>query len=73
VKLEQASNNCILITPIHWNLVEHVCVVAVQCLAIERWLLWIEGSGILDDPAADGEAALLLDHEREMAQKRRFR
>ena len=52
------------LTAIHRNLVKDVGVVAMQCLAIRRWLLWIEGSGISDDLATDREAALLLDHQR---------
>jgi hypothetical protein len=31
---------------------------------IARWLLGIERPGIHDDLATDGEAALLLDHQR---------
>ena len=53
-----------MLTPIQWNLVRDVCVVAMQRLASRRWLLWIEGSGIRDDLATGCETALLLDHQR---------
>jgi len=52
------------LTAIHRNLVKDVSVVTMQCLAIRRWLLGIKGSGISDDLATDGEAALVLDHQR---------
>jgi hypothetical protein len=45
------------------NLIEDVCVVAMQGLPIRRWLFWIEDAGIRNDLAAHSEAALPLDRE----------